>query len=47
MVNGLKKRVLLWYRVENITAKEEIALCEKFLLWPQCFKKLWLNVGNG
>ena len=28
--------------VENIVGKEEIALYEKFLLFPQCFQKLSL-----
>ena len=27
-------------RVENIVGKEEIALNEQFLLFPQCFQKL-------
>ena len=26
--------------VENIVGKEEIARCEQFLLFPQCFQKL-------
>ena len=28
------------YLVENIVGKEEIALYEQFLLFPQCFQKL-------
>ena len=26
--------------VENIVGKEEIARCEQFILFPQCFQKL-------
>ena len=29
----------LWQKVENIAAKDEIALHEQFHLWPQCFQK--------
>ena len=31
-------------RVENIMGKEEIARCEQFVLFPQCFQKLSVAV---
>ena len=35
-----KTRVHLPDYVENIAGNEEIAHCEQFLLFPQCFQKL-------
>ena len=31
-------KVVLLKRIENIVAKEEIAIYEQFLLFPQCFE---------
>ena len=32
-------------RVENILGKEEIASYEQFLLFPQCYQKLYVVEG--
>ena len=34
--------IQLPYLVENIVGKEEIAGYEQFLLFPQCFQKLYV-----
>ena len=33
-------------KVENIVAKGEIVLHEQFLLWPQCFQKLYATIAS-